>query len=84
MAEMHASVITTATIRVAGQVPTEIALRHLSTPEQEASLRIGELLAPGPTSPTLPNVIGRARVRLVLWAGLVGGRRAPGWRPAPR
>jgi hypothetical protein len=44
MASMHASVITAATIRVAGQVPTDITVRHLGTPEQEASLRIGELL----------------------------------------
>lgn len=44
MARMHASVITAATMRVAGQVPTEITLRHLGEPEQEASLRIGELL----------------------------------------
>ena len=44
MASMHASVITAATMRVAGQVPTEIAIRHLGTPEQEASLRVGELL----------------------------------------
>lgn len=44
MASMHASVITAATIRVAGQVPTELAIRNLGIPEQEASLRIGELL----------------------------------------
>jgi hypothetical protein len=44
MTTMHASVITAATMRVAGQVPTEIAIRHLGTPEQEASLLIGELL----------------------------------------
>lgn len=44
MAPMHASTITAATIRVAGQVPTDISLRHLGTPEQEASLHVGELL----------------------------------------
>lgn len=44
MASMHASTITTANIRVAGQVPTEIAVRHLGTPERKASPRIGELL----------------------------------------
>src|SRR5438309_1366073 len=44
MATMHASVITAATIRVAGQVPTDLTINHLGTPEQEASLRIGELL----------------------------------------
>jgi hypothetical protein len=43
-ASMHASAITAATIRVVGQVPTDISLTHLGTPEQEASLRIGELL----------------------------------------
>jgi hypothetical protein len=44
MAAMHASAITTATIRVAGQIPTDVSISHLGTPEQEASLRIGELL----------------------------------------
>jgi hypothetical protein len=44
MAAMHASVITAATIRIAGQVPTDISISHLGTREQEASLRIGELL----------------------------------------
>lgn len=44
MASMHASTITTATIRVAGRVPTEVVARHLGTPGQEASLHIGELL----------------------------------------
>jgi hypothetical protein len=44
MASMHASTITAATIRVAGQVPTDISISHLGTPEQEASLRVGELL----------------------------------------
>jgi hypothetical protein len=43
-ASMHASAITSATIRVVGQVPTDISLSHLGTPEREASLRIGELL----------------------------------------
>jgi hypothetical protein len=41
---VHVSVITTATIRVAGKIPTDITLNHLGTPEQEASLRVGELL----------------------------------------
>lgn len=44
MATMHASVITAATIRVAGQVPTDVSISHLGTHEQEASLRVGELL----------------------------------------
>jgi hypothetical protein len=44
MASMHASAITAATIRVAGEVLTDISISHLGTPEQEASLRIGELL----------------------------------------
>lgn len=44
MAAMHASVITAASIRIAGQVPTDISISHLGTREQEASLRIGELL----------------------------------------
>lgn len=44
MAAIQASVITAATMRDAGQVPAEIATRHLGTPEQDASLRIGELL----------------------------------------
>lgn len=44
MATLHASVITAATIRLAGQVPSDLAINHLGTREQEASLRIGELL----------------------------------------
>lgn len=44
MSTLHASVITAATIRVAGQVHTDITINHLGTPEREASLRIGELL----------------------------------------
>jgi hypothetical protein len=44
MASMHASVITAATLRVAGQVPVDMTITHLGTREQEASLRIGELL----------------------------------------
>jgi hypothetical protein len=44
MGAMHASSITSATIRVTGQVPTDISISHLGTPEQEASLRVGELL----------------------------------------
>jgi hypothetical protein len=44
MGVLHASAITAATIRVVGQVPTDICVSHLGTTEQEASLRIGELL----------------------------------------
>jgi hypothetical protein len=43
-ARMYASTITAATVRVAGEIPTDITVSHLSTPEQEASIRVGELL----------------------------------------
>lgn len=41
---MHASAITSAAVRVAGQIPIEISIRHLGTAEQEAGMRMGELL----------------------------------------
>jgi hypothetical protein len=41
---MYASGITAATLRVAGEIPTDVTISHLGSPEQEASLRIGELL----------------------------------------
>lgn len=41
---MWASAITAATVRVAGEVHTDLTVRHLGQPEQEASLRVGELL----------------------------------------
>lgn len=41
---MHASTITSVTLRVAGEIPTDITVQHLGAPEQEASIRIGELL----------------------------------------
>lgn len=40
----YASVITSATVRVAGQTPVDIGVSHLGAPEQEVSLRTGELL----------------------------------------
>lgn len=37
MPGMHASVITAATTRVAGPVPTDVSISHLGTPQQEAA-----------------------------------------------
>jgi hypothetical protein len=44
MAGLHASTITAAAVQLAGEVRPDITVSHLGTPEQEASLRIGELL----------------------------------------
>ncbi|MGI8817446.1 MAG: hypothetical protein ACR2G2_19770 [Pseudonocardia sp.] len=41
---VYTSAITTATVRVAGQIPVDITINHLGAPEQEASMRLGELL----------------------------------------
>ncbi|MDQ2708266.1 MAG: hypothetical protein M3Z25_11770 [Actinomycetota bacterium] len=41
---MYTSAITTATVRRAGEIPVDIAITHLGAPEQEASMRLGELL----------------------------------------
>lgn len=40
----NASTITAVTVRVAGALPIEVSLRNLGTAEQEASMRMGELL----------------------------------------
>jgi len=61
MATMHASVITAATMRVAGQVPTDIHISHLGAREQEASLRVGELLI----YVRDPHIVGQV---VQLWA----------------
>lgn len=41
---MHASVISSAAVRVVGQVHVDITACHVGTPEQEAAMRMGELL----------------------------------------
>ena len=41
---LHASEITSAVVRVAGEIPVDITAFHVGTPEQEAVLRMGELL----------------------------------------
>lgn len=41
---IHTSAITSAAVRVAGAVPVDITAHHVGTSEQEASLRLAELL----------------------------------------
>ncbi len=67
MATIHASVITAVTLRVAGQVPTDITVRHIGTP------RVAEAWTQARTvTSALPYVAGASRLHLPARVGLVG------------
>ncbi|GAA5154398.1 hypothetical protein GCM10023321_26150 [Pseudonocardia eucalypti] len=40
----HTSTITATAVRVAGSIPVEVSVRHIGTTDQEAGMRMGELL----------------------------------------
>jgi hypothetical protein len=78
MPGLHASAITNATLRIAGEIRADINVAHLGTPEQEASLRIGELLI-YLRDPSIAVRVGkdcaRARTHTAILPQLAGASR---------